>query len=100
MFKGTTPTHTFTLDQDTNIIKELKISYYQNDELVLVKRTADCTISGNTIVTKLSQEDTFKFIGNANVMIIIRVLTHSGDALMTEPMYSAVRKCLDDEVLV
>lgn len=100
MFKGTTPTHTFPVDIDTNIIKVVKISYYQGDELILVKRTEDCTIGDGKIVTKLTQEDTFRFKGNANVMIIIRALTHSSDAVITEPMYTSVRQCLDDEVLV
>ena len=100
MFRGTTPTHTFEIDIDPSLIKTLKITYYQNEEEILVKRTEDCEIKENVISTRLSQEDTFKFKGNSTVTIIIRVLTTGDDALITEPVFIAVRKCLDDEVLV
>lgn len=100
MFRGTTPTHTFEVDIDTNLIKTVKITYYQNDVEILVKRTEDCTVGAGIIQTKLSQEDTFLFNGNMPVMIYVRVLTINGDALITEPVVAAVRQCLDDEVLV
>ena len=99
MFRGTTPTHTFEVDIDTDLIKTIKITYYQDDEEILVKRTEDCTIKDGIIQTKLSQEDTFLFIGNVPVMIYIRVLTTNDDAIITEPIVIAVRQCLDDEVL-
>jgi hypothetical protein len=100
MFRGTTPTHTFEVDMITDLIKTIKITYYQNDKEILVKRTEDCSIQDGIIQTKLSQEDTFLFNGNMPVMIYIRVLTIYGDAMITEPVIMAVRQCLDDEVLV
>lgn len=99
MFRGTTPTHTFEVNIDTSLIKEVKIAYYQDDIEVLVKRTEDCTMQDNIITTQLSQEDTFLFTGNMSASIYIRVLTHTGEALITEPIFMAVRKCVDDEVL-
>lgn len=99
MYKGTTPTHMFNVPIDTSIIKEIKITYSQRDEEVLVKRTEDCTISEGLITTKLSQEDTFRFEGNMIVTIQMRILTLGGDALIAEPIMMAVGKCLDDEVL-
>jgi hypothetical protein len=100
MFKGTTPTHEFEVDIDTAFIKTVKITYSQNDEEILVKRTEDCTLEGNKITTKLTQEDTFLFDCNELVQIQIRGLTHDGEALATDLMVTTVRKCLDDEVLV
>ena len=101
MFKGTTPKHTFEVDTDTSNIKEVKIIYSQNDKEVLCKRTTDCTIEPGIISTRLTQEDTFKFVGNTCVSIIIRALTFGGDALITEdPIIVSVRECCDDEVLV
>lgn len=46
MFKGTTPTHAFQVPIDSSMIKEVKITYSQRDEEVLVKRTKDCIIAG------------------------------------------------------
>lgn len=99
MFKGTTPTHIFNVSIDTSLIKEVKITYSQRDKEILVKRTEDCTIGDGAISTRLSQEDTFLFEGNMLVTIQLRVLTTSGDALITEPIMMGVGKCLDDEVL-
>lgn len=100
MFKGTTPTHTFNIPPDLSAIKEVRIIYSQNGEVVLKKRTADCTIEGRTIKTKLSQEDTFLFKGNTPVSILIRVLTQGKDALRSLPIVRSVEECCDDEVLV
>ena len=100
MFKGTTPTHIFGVDIDTNLIKTVKITYSQKDEEVLVKRTEDCTLGEGTITTKLSQEETFLFTGNSLVTIQLRILTLGGDALVAEPIMMSVGKCLDNEVLV
>ena len=100
MFKGTTPTHTFEVPFDTSLIKEVKITYSQRDEEILVKRTKDCKLSGRSISTRLSQEDTFLFADNTMVTIQMRILTNSGDALIAEPIMMAVGKCLADEVLI
>lgn len=100
MFRGTTPTHTFEVDTDTSLIKEVKIIYSQKDKEILVKRTEDCTIEDGVISTKLSQEDTFLFEGNTIVTIQVRVLTMGGDALTSDLIMTGVGKCLDDEVLV
>ena len=100
MLRGTTPTHNFDVDIDTAIIKELKITYSQKDIEVLSKKMRDCTILQNRIVTRLSQEDTFLFECNQVVNIQMRVLTTSGDVLISEIMRMSVGRCLDDEVLV
>ncbi len=100
MFKGTTPTHTFVVDIDTSLIKEVKIIYSQRDKEILAKRTQDCTIESGTISTRLSQEDTFLFESNTLVTIQVRVLTMGGDALISDLIMTGVGKCLDDEVLV
>lgn len=99
MFKGTTPTHTFEVDIDTDVIKEVKIIYSQRDKEVLVKRTDECTIESGLISTRLSQEDTFLFESNTIVSIQVRVLTTGGDALLSDLIMTSVGKCLDDEVL-
>ena len=99
MYKGTTPTHSFNIGFDTSLIKTVKITYSQKDREVLVKRTEDCTLEGNVISTKLSQEETFLFEGSCFVTIQIRVLTAGEDALVAEPIIMSVGKCLDEEVL-
>jgi hypothetical protein len=101
MYQGTTPLHTYEIDDlDTTLIKTIKITYTQNEKEILVKRTEDCTITPGKISTKLSQEDTFLFDGDSLVTIQLRILTHEGDALRTDSIILSVDECLDNEVLV
>lgn len=101
MERGTTPTHIFNIPAEiSSAIKEVKITYSQNDEELVVKRTGDCTIESGKITTKLSQEETFLFDCTKFVYIQIRVLTLGGDCVKSKLMQESVGKCLDSEVLV
>ena len=100
MIRGTTPTHTFNIPFDTSMVKEVKVTYAQDDTVVLEKRTSDCELDGQRIIVTLTQEDTFLFDCKKAVEIQIRVLTVGGDALGSVPEKVGVSKCLDDEVLV
>lgn len=99
MTKGTAPLHTFTIPFDTELIDKVRILYAQNGVLVLKKTEADCTLEGNVIKTKLTQEDTFKFSNNYSVAIQLRLKLHDGEPLISEPEIVAIEKCFDDEVL-
>ena len=99
MYRGTTPTHTFYVDIDPELIKKIKITYSQQDKEVIVKRTEDCTIENNAITTRLTQEDTFQFQCKMIVEIQVRVLTTDGEVRTSDPLAVTVKKCLDEEVL-
>lgn len=99
MIIGTTPTHTFKLKNvDTSLIKKARVLYSQDDVLILTKE--DCTIEDNTIKVRLTQDDTFKFDHNKNVVIQLRILTTGNDALATVPHKVGVIECLENEVLI
>lgn len=100
MVIGTTPTHTFTLPFDAGIIKSLKITYAQGANVILTKKLEDCTVEGNDISVKLTQEDTLLFnYYDQDVEIQVRILTNSGDAMASNIHKLSLSKCLDDEVL-
>ena len=98
MTRGTTPTHTFTLQIDTALIKRLSITYEQGQTQVK-KTEADCEMSGKTVTLRLTQEDTLKFTHDCPVRIQLRVLTTSGDALASGIKTMRVEDVLDDEVM-
>lgn len=100
MIRGTTPTHTFTLPFDVDLIKSLRVIYQQNDETVLIKTLTDCAVAGNVISYKLTQEETLQFAQNAKVSIQIRVLTNDGDALASRICTVGVGACLEDGVIM
>lgn len=96
---GTTPTHTFTLPFDTEIVRAVEITYSQNGKVVLQKDERCCTLDGNTISTKLSQVDTFEFDECVNVEIQIRVLDYNDQAFASDIMCISCGRCLSSEVL-
>lgn len=99
MIRGTTPTHIFNIPFDTSLVDEVKITYAQDDEIVLIKGTSDCVLDTNTIKVTLSQEDTFLFDHKKNVQVQVRFLTKSGEAFASIVEKVGVSQCLDNEVL-
>lgn len=100
MLIGTTPTHTFGLPFETDVISKIKVTYAQNGRVILEKKDKQCVLDGNTVSIKLTQEDTFLFEYGKNVEIQMRILTAGGDALASNIRIISVDKCLDSEVLV
>ena len=99
MIRGTTPTHTFTLPFDVARVKQIRILYAQNRNVLVTKETADCVMEGSTVSVTLTQEDTFKFDCEEHVQIQLRVLTTDGQALSTPIKVVDVGTCLDTEVI-
>lgn len=75
MICGTTPTHIFKIPFDTSQLKEIRISYAQDDEVIVEKTTSDCAFEGNKITVTLSQEDTLQFDHRKAVELQMKVLT-------------------------
>lgn len=100
MIRGTTPTHRFVLPFNTDMIQTVQIIYAQNDEMVLTKGNDDCTLDGNTVSIKLTQQETFLFTEDVCVEVQVRVLTHDKDALASHVMRVHCDECLSDEVLI
>lgn len=98
--RGTTPTHTFNLPLDTALLKSVRIIYAYNGSPVLVKNTDQCTLEGNTVSVKLTQEDTLSFKNNVLIDIQLRALTKEGDALRSGVYSRHSGILLDDEVLL
>lgn len=100
MIRGTTPLHVFTLPLDTALCSKIKIIYAQDDEIVLTKTNDECDLNGNTVSVRLTQKETFLFDSDKHVQIQVRVLTATGEALVSGIKCIDVGKCLESEVLV
>lgn len=99
MIRGTTPTHTFKIPLDTSRIESVRVIYSQNDVVKIVKTGDSCTIGPDTITVKLTQEETLSLDSCLIVKIQIRVLTTSGDALVSKVVRVTVDECLENEVI-
>ena len=80
-------------------MNEVKVTYAQEEEIVLIKGTSDCVLDATAIKVTLSQKDTFLFDSEKSVQVQLRILTKSGEALASVVEHIGVAKCLDNEVL-
>lgn len=99
MRRGTTPKHTFTLPFDTSAVAKARVIYAQGDVVKVVKKEADCELSGNTISVKLTQADTLRLNHKLKTDIQVRVVTHDKDAFASDIITVSTKQCLSDEVL-
>lgn len=98
MFRGTTPTHTWNLPFDSSLLKEVSITYMQNDENVIKKTEDDCTMEGNRISITLSQEDTLKLEPKVRTTVQLKVMTINDSVMATKPKSISVSDIQDEEV--
>ena len=99
MFRGSAPTHTFTLPEDVGVLKKIIIVYAQEDVEILRKTEQDCEINGNKVRLKLTQGETLLFDFNKNMQIQMKAVTEDGTPLISNIIKKDVRKCLIDEVV-
>lgn len=104
MYRLTTPTHTFTLPEDTGDYAEILVTYKQK-KTVLNKHYQNGTLpsgmslDGNNVIIKLTQRETKAFSAGDQVSVQIRVLTPSGDAYASQSFKVRVFAVLNEEVL-
>ena len=96
---GTTPTHTFTLPFEKEMLADLRITYLQNKKKIFTKGMEDVEISGNDISLILTQEDTFLFEAGKNVSIQLKIKTTEGLVFNSDIIEMRVDCSLDNEVI-
>lgn len=95
---GTTPTYTFKLPFSVDTCKKVKVTFRQNNKVVLEK-TDDCILDSDVVKVTLTQDETFMFVYPGKAEVQLRVLTQGNDALASAPFLFLVEECLDKEVL-
>lgn len=97
MWRGTTPTHTFTFPTDVDLesMSVIFISYAQDGTVVVEKEKDDLEIVGNQIRLGLSQADTLKFRPGA-VKIQLRAKAADGRAVASNIISTTTREILKD----
>ena len=98
MIRGTTPTHTWVLPFDASLLKEVSITYMQNEENIIQKTEEDCTREGNRISIKLSQEDTLRLEPKVRTTVQLKVMTINDSVMATRPKNISVSDIQDEEV--
>lgn len=98
MKRRTTPTHEFVIPFNTSIINRLRITYSQNDTIVLTKELEDCELGDKIITTVLSVQDTARFSSKDLCDIQLEVYTSNDESLQSDIFTVSVDKCLNNGV--
>lgn len=98
---GATPTHTFTVDTDLRDAVEIWVTYAQNKKVILNKTLTEdnLTVTEDTVVVTLSQEDTLKFYPVNSVKIQIRARFGDGSAIKSDVINTTSDECLKRQVI-
>ncbi len=99
MRRGTTPTHTFEMPFEADLLKDIEITYQQGGRVILQKRKADCACKGKSISVTLAQEETLLFKNDLPAEIQIRVVSTERGVLASDIYRVPCERCLSNEVL-
>ena len=99
MRRGTTPTFTFTLPFDAELVKKAKVTIVQDAEKFVSISVYPDQFEGNEIKVTLSQEQTLQLSNKFPASVQLRVILERGEALASNIYRVFVEECLDDEVL-
>lgn len=99
MIRGTTPTLNFTLPFDTREIEKAFVTICQNGKIAIDKSIEQCSYSGNTLTTTLTQEETLSLECGKYVSIQVRVKTKTGTALASNIITAPCDSILKEGVI-
>lgn len=100
MYRGTTPTLRFTLPIDTAEITQLSIAFKQAGVVVFEKTMEDVSLSGDTVVCTLSEEETLSLRGGTVYPLRIQLRVGAGGARLASQVFEIpVEQILRDGAL-
>ena len=102
MKRGSTPTFTFEIPFDVNMIRNLFVTIKQTfrTETIQVDKTMEqCEMQDNQISCILTQEDTLKFKQNRNASVQLRVLTTGNNSLVSDVFTVRIDELLKEGVI-
>ncbi len=99
MYRGTTPTMTFTLPFDTGAITVLNLCFVQQGKIVLEKGLTDCALEKNNLQVNLTEQETLLFEAGKG-MVEMQLRIGCGDVRMASNiMQVSVDRILKDGCL-
>ncbi|MCI5680184.1 MAG: hypothetical protein MR278_09480 [Bacteroidales bacterium] len=98
--RGATPTITFQLDVSPELFSICHITFQQYGKIRFIKTLADCTLGeGNTLLCRLTEEETLSLKGDAKVKIQLRVAYLDGQKDASDILEADVGAILEEGVL-
>ena len=88
MYRGTTPTLTFTLPIEANTITLMNLALSQFGRVLVSKGLADSTIDGKTVSFTLTEEETLKLNGTSNSGVEIQLRIGVGEVRFSSQIFN------------
>ena len=103
MYRVTTPEHTFTLPSDVSNYKIVQITYKQGSTKIVKvyangEASSGMTVSGQTVVILLTQEETKKLKANT-ATVQVRALTQQDRAVASKRFEFSIDEVNNEEIL-
>lgn len=92
-----TERHTLTFPIDLENVEGVKITYTQNEDIVIVKEKDDVTINGKKIIVTLSEAETKLFEPEIPVEIQAKI-KRDGQVIPTQIKRVAVKRMLNTDI--
>ena len=84
MKRGTTPTHTFSVDVDLTSATVIYLTYKQGNETIVERDINNMTVTSDSIQVRLTQEETLLFNTAVNIQIQIRAGFSDGSRIASD----------------
>lgn len=101
MIRLTTPRHQFSFPIDPSSYTGIRVTYTQNNEIILQKTEEDMTFENtetkHIAYYRLSQEETSRFRSDVNVKIQVHVKDAEDNVYASDIIMLKVQEILDDE---
>ena len=92
-----TERHTLTFPIDLENVEGVKITYTQNEDIVIVKEKDDVTINGKKIIVTLSEAETKLFEPQTPVEVQAKI-KRDGQVIPTQIKRVAVKRMLNTDI--
>lgn len=99
MIRGTTPTLEFELPFPADRLSEVWMTIAQNKKVIIDKPRQELELNGNTIIARLTQEETLKLSDSTVSEIQLRVKPIEGGSLATDIIKVSTGRILKDGVI-
>jgi hypothetical protein len=99
IFQGSTPVHEITLPIHTNYLKTAIVTYKQDGQTVLEKKTPDVEFNEYDLVIHLTQEETLSLVEDKITEIQVKIKTLDGEVVPSDVIYAYTRECFNKEIL-
>lgn len=99
IYRGSTPTHAFSIPVTEAELKAVRVTYRQSDGFTIEKAKGDCTFEEGWLYTQLTQDETLKLDPALPVRVQLNLLLTDGRRAPSQIITCCVGDNLHEEAM-